>query len=112
MMIPDFTIPALQLVSEIIVALGIILLVYAVLLTVFRMIRIERGKDKRFHQYEHTKRVLTQKMILALDFFVAADLIQLTLVSNLQEIITIAFIVAIRTVLSWSLGKEVHLHKE
>jgi uncharacterized membrane protein len=30
----------------------------------------------------------------------------------MEEIISIAFIVAIRTVLSWSLSREVHLHKE
>ena len=112
MMFPNFIVPALQIISEIIVAFGITLLIYAVLLTVYRTIKTETAKDKKFNQYEHTKRILTQKMILALDFFVAADLIQLALVSSLSEILSIAFIVAIRTVLSWSLGKEVHLHKE
>ncbi|MBU0532118.1 DUF1622 domain-containing protein [Candidatus Micrarchaeota archaeon] len=111
-MIPDIAISYLDWISDIIAAFGIILITYAAFLTIYRMIRIEVLHEKRFHHYENTKRVLIQKIILSLDFFVAADLIKLAIVSNLNEIVTIAVIVAIRTVLSWSLSREVHLHKE
>jgi len=111
-MVPDFAVPLLWLLSDAIALVGILLVVYAVVLTVYRMARIEILHEKRFHQYEHTKRVLTQKIILALDYFIAADLIQLALVTYFEEILNIALIVAIRTVLSWSLSREVHLHRE
>ncbi|MBD3210372.1 DUF1622 domain-containing protein [Candidatus Micrarchaeota archaeon] len=111
-MVPEAIIPYIEGVSQIISFLGIIQVVYAVFLTVYRVVRIEVLHEKRFHQYEHTKRVLIQKIILALDFFVAADLILLSIATELDEIFAIALIVAIRSILSWSLSREVHLHKE
>lgn len=111
-MISEFAVPFLWLVSDVIALVGIFIIVYAVFLTLYRMARIEVLHEKRFHQYEHTKRVLTQKIVLALDYFIAADLIQLALVTYFEEILNIALIVAIRTVLSWSLSREVHLHRE
>jgi len=102
----------LLIISEIIGLVGIVVIIFAVTHSAYRIIRIEIFHDKRFHEYEHTKRTLIQKMIFALDFFVAADLIKLAVLSDLMDIIAIAVIVAIRTVLSWSLSREVHLHKE
>ena len=109
---PDVVGGWLLIVSEIIGFFGIMVIIFAVAHSIYRIIKIEVFHDKRFHQYEHTKRTLIQKMIFALDFFVAADLIKLTVLSDLMDIIAIAVIVAIRTVLSWSLSREVHLHKE
>lgn len=110
--LPAFTIDLLLLLSEIIGMIGVFVILFAVGHSGYRIIRIEVLHDKRFHEYEHTKRTLIQKMIFALDFFVAGDLIRLAVVSDIMDIITIAVIVAIRTVLSWSLSREVHLHKE
>ena len=98
--------------SLIIGGVGMVVLIYGVLYAVYRIVKVEASPNKRFIQYEHAKRTFSQKMIFALDFFVAADLIRLAVAVTLDEIITIAFIVAIRTVLSWSLSREVHLHKE
>lgn len=108
----DLFFPYLEIVSKLVGAIGVAIIIYAVFLTVYRFLKIETAPRKRFHEYEHTKRILIQKVIFALDFFVAADLIQLTIVTTLDEVIKIAFIVAIRTVLSWSLSREIHLHKE
>jgi uncharacterized membrane protein len=103
---------AILLISTIIELFGVIFLIFAVGHSVYRVAKIEVFHDKRFHEYEHTKRTLIQKIIFALDFFVASDLISLAVASTISEILNIAVIVAIRTVLSWSLSKEVHLHKE
>lgn len=110
--LPEFMGQLLLWISEIISIFGVLVIMFAVVHSVYRIIRIEIFHDKRFHEYEHTKRTLIQKMIFALDFFVAADLIKLVVLSDLMDIIAIAVIVAIRTVLSWSLSREVHLHKE
>jgi uncharacterized membrane protein len=112
MLVPSIFVPYLEVISSLIGLFGVALVIWAVVLTIYRVVRIEVLHEKRFHQYEHTKRVLIQKVILALDFFVSADLIMLALVQSMEEIVSIAFIVAIRTVLSWSLSREVHLHKE
>ena len=110
--LPEFIGELLLILSEIIGMVGILVIIFAVSHSVYRIIKIEVLHDKRFHEYEHTKRTLIQKMIFALDFFVAADLVKLAVLSELTDIISIAVIVAIRTVLSWSLSREVHLHKE
>lgn len=92
--------------------IGTLLLAYGVLITTLRTLRAELFGESRFHQNENNKRVFIQKIILALDFFVAADLLRLAVVSGWSELTNAALVVAIRTVLSWSLSREVHLHKE
>ncbi len=95
------------------VLVGVIFILYGVLISLMRIIKIEGRRCKnRFHEYENTKRIFIQKLIFGLDFFVAADLLRLAFVSGFNEIVEIALIVTIRTVLSWSLSKEVHLHEE
>ncbi len=103
---------ALETASLAIGAVGVLIVLYGALHAVYRIIRIEATHKKRFHHYEHAKRIFAQKIVFALDFFVAADLLQLAVAVTIDEILAIAFIVAIRTVLSWSLSREVHLHKE
>ena len=46
------------------------------------------------------------KIVLALEFFIAADLIRTVIQPTLDEVIILAVIVAIRTVVGYSLDKE------
>jgi len=95
------------------ILVGVVFILYGVIISLIRIARIEGTRCKnRFHEYENTKRIFIQKLIFGLDFFVAADLLRLAFVSGFSEIFEIALIVTIRTVLSWSLSKEVHLHEE
>lgn len=48
----------------------------------------------------------TKKISLALEFFVANDLVRTILEPSLNQIIVLAFIVGIRTVVGWSLSRE------
>lgn len=91
---------------------GVLLIVYGSLLAFFGLINIELRHPKKFHSYEHEKRILIQKLIFGLDFFVSADLLRLVAAPSITEVLTIGAIVAIRTVLSYSLSREIHLHKE
>jgi uncharacterized membrane protein len=77
-----------------------------------RHAKAELSEKKTFHIYGNSKRAFIQRLILALDFFVAADLLHLVYASEISEIIPLALIVAIRIALNWSLNKEIHLHKE
>lgn len=110
--LPSEIINILLIISFLIEGFGIAFIIFAVSHSIYSVVKIEVFHSKRFHKYEHTKRTLIQKIIFALDFFVAADLIRLAISSDFTEILTIAVIVAIRTVLSWSLSREIHLHKE
>jgi len=102
----------LSLVSIVIEFLALVFLIFAVSHSLYRILRIEIFHDKRFHEYENTKRTMIQKVIFALDFLVAADLIRLAILFEFLDILKVALIVAMRTMLSWSLSKEIHLHKE
>lgn len=94
--------------------IGILLIVYGSLLAVIRILHIELGMrgERKFHQYEHAKRIFLQKLIFGLDFFVAGDILQTVTKPSLSELYVLGGIVLIRTVLSYFLSKEVHLHKD
>ena len=110
--LPQMIVDIFLVLSYVIEAVGVTIIIFAISHSIYRIARIEIFHDKRFHQYEHTKRTLIQKIIFALDFFVSADLIRLAVLSDFNDILTVAVIVAVRTVLSWSLSREIHLHKE
>ena len=110
--LPSMIVDLFLILSYVIEAVGVTIIIFAISHSIYRIAKIEIFHDKRFHQYEHTKRTLIQKIIFALDFFVSADLIRLAVLSDFNDILTVAVIVAVRTVLSWSLSREIHLHKE
>lgn len=56
--------------------------------------------------YSAIRREYTKKISLALEFFVANDLVRTILEPSLNQAIVLAFIVAIRTVVGWSLSQE------
>jgi uncharacterized membrane protein len=109
--VTDDIITYLELFANFLEAVGVLLIIYGSLLAVLGLIKIELKHKKKFHPYEHTKRVFIQKIIFGLDFFVAADLLRLVN-PTMETIITIGSIVIIRTILSYSLSREIHLHKE
>jgi len=49
----------------------------------------------------------TPKILIGLEFFIERDLIKSILEPNLNQVIMLAIIVAIRTVVGFSLGREV-----
>ena len=55
---------------------------------------------------------LARSLLLVLDFVVASDILKTILVPSLTELSLLAFIVAIRIALSWSLSKELTRHTE
>jgi uncharacterized membrane protein len=88
-------------------AVGIIILLYGCALTAIQVFLLEVSKGT-FEDMEKRKRTLIQRIILALDFFVAADLLKLVVAIGLTEIYSLALIVGIRTVLNWSLSKDIN----
>ena len=55
---------------------------------------------------------LARALLLVIDFVVASDILKTILVPSLSELLLLAFIVAIRIALSWSLSKELTRHTD
>ena len=65
------------------------------------------GEIKRKKDYYAPVRIdFTSKIALGLEFFIAGDLIKTIIEPTLSEITTLAIIVAIRTIIGYTLSKE------
>jgi len=62
---------------------------------------------KRKNSYNDVRMDFTPKLLIGLEFFIAGDLIKSIIEPNLNQVIVLAIIVAIRTVIGFSLGREV-----
>jgi len=96
---------------EIIITIIIIIVVGITLVNLFKIMLStlvnKEEKEKRREYVGQLVRNMLRGLLISLDILVAADIIKSILVPSVTELITLAFIVAIRTVLSWSLSKEI-----
>jgi uncharacterized membrane protein len=83
---------------------GAILIIYGGLRAIIKVLKVE--VLKRPSDYNTIRVDFTSKIVLALEFFIAADLIRTVIQPTLNEVIVLAVIVAIRTVVGYSLDKE------
>jgi uncharacterized membrane protein len=84
--------------------LGAILIFYGGLRAIIKVLKVEILKKSA--DYNLIRADFTSKIVLALEFFIAADLIRTVIQPTLDEVIILAVIVAIRTVIGYSLDKE------
>lgn len=94
--------------------IAVVLLVWGGILVVLRLASSEwshvRGRGDRV-RFEQIRVEFGQRMVLATEFFIAADLIRTILDPSPQELIGLGGIVAIRTVLSYFLTQDVDRHE-
>lgn len=83
---------------------GAILILYGGLRAIINVLRVELLKHSS--DYNAIRVDFTSKIVLALEFFIAADLIRTVIQPTINEVIVLAVIVAIRTVVGYSLNKE------
>jgi uncharacterized membrane protein len=89
--------------------LGVLVIVFGVLCGLIRFVRAEfsaaRGAsvDEERKQLRH---VLGYYLLLGLEFLIAADIIDTLMKPSTQDLIILGAIVAIRTVISYSLNSE------
>jgi uncharacterized membrane protein len=83
---------------------GAIIIVYGGLRAIFKVLKVEIWRESS--DYNFIRKDFTSKIVLALEFFIAADLIRTIIQPDLNEVIVLAVIVAIRTVVGYSLDKE------
>ena len=89
--------------------LGVLIIVFGVLIGLFRFIRSEIGAARGLAVDEERKQlrhVLGYYLLLGLEFLIAADIIDTLMKPSTQDLIVLGAIVAIRTVISYSLNAE------
>ncbi|MCE5214607.1 MAG: DUF1622 domain-containing protein [Methanobacterium sp.] len=83
--------------------MGSIIIIYGGIIATISTIM---GEIKRKSYYADVRIDFTSKIALGLEFFIAGDLIKTIIEPTFNEIITLAIIVAIRTIIGYTLSKE------
>ena len=82
---------------------GAVIIVYGGLRAIISILKVEIFR--RSLNYNTIRADFTSKIVIALEFFIAADLIRTVIQPTLDEVIILAVIVAIRTVVGYTLDK-------
>ena len=93
---------------------GVAIIVWGVVLTVFRLLKLEFSRFIRNSIYlerESFRHQFASYLLLALEFLIAADIIATVIHPTFEEIAILASIVVIRTVISYFLEKEIRNFK-
>ena len=99
----------LEQVSAPLGVIGIAIIVYGVVCSLVRFVVSElkalRGEDV-VSQRAHLRGLLGYYLLLGLEFLIAADIVESIISPEREELINLAVVVAIRTVISFSLNWE------
>ncbi len=90
--------------------IGVLIIVWGVIKGLIGFLSMEYNLSKGLDETTEIgvlRRNLGSYLLLGLEFLIAADIVYTILEPNMDEVIILAFIVAIRTVLTYSLDKEV-----
>ena len=100
----------LTLAIEIMAAIIIAITITIAFISALKILR--KPTNERTLAAETVRLGLARSLLLVLDFVVASDILKTILVPSLNELTLLAFIVAIRIALSWSLSKELDRHND
>ena len=97
------------IIIEIIVA---IVVAAIVIITLANLVQLLLSKIRKERRQVYVRKIVARMLrglLIALDFLIAADLLQTILDPTLEEIAGFALIVVLRILLSWSLSKEIEM---
>ena len=97
------------LIIEIIVG---IVVAATVIIALANLIKLVLSKIRDEQRQLYVRKLVTRMLrglLIALDFLIAADLLQTVLDPTLEETAVFALIVVLRILLSWSLSKEIEM---
>jgi len=106
----DTLINILDYVSLCIGVVGIFIVLWGVILGFIEFLRAQAdlfSKEKKPVPLEKIRIDLGRYLLLGLEFLIAADIIRTIVKPSLEEVIVLVAIVAIRTVISYFLNKEI-----
>jgi uncharacterized membrane protein len=94
---------------EVIVAILVAAIVIITLAYLFKLLLSKIRKEQRQVCVRNIVERMLRGLLIALDFLIAADLLQTILDPTLEETAVFALIVVLRILLSWSLSKEIEM---
>ena len=107
----------LKIIHDISFAIGIVavaIIIWGVLLMLFRLIILEVSRIKKrsiYYERESLRHQLGSYLLLGLEFLIAADIIRTITHPTLIDIAVLASIVVIRTLISFFLDREIAAFK-
>jgi uncharacterized membrane protein len=92
-----------------------VIVVYAVIVGVVELVKEEwatlKSRGTRSPSFDRIRHDIGSHLLLGLEFLIAADIVRSVVNPTLEELAVLGGIVAIRTVLSYFLGREIdHRH--
>ncbi len=91
-------------------SMGVAVIVWGVTLALIRLFKLEFSRthyQSVYREREYIRHKFASYLLLALEFMIAADIIATVIHPTFEEIAILASIVAIRTIISYFLEKEV-----
>ena len=89
-----------------------ILVAAIVIITLANLVKLLLSKIRKEQRQVYVHKIVARMLrglLIALDFLIAADLLQTVLDPTLEETAVFALIVVLRILLSWSLSKEIEM---
>lgn len=102
--------PFIHVIVTLLNAVSIIILVFGVAKATYDFVRNEARRLPRLETAKHNniiKNYLGTYILLGLEILIAADIIESIMNPTLEDILVLAAVVVIRTVISYFLGKEI-----
>lgn len=84
---------------------GAFFIIYGAIIAIIEI--LSRESRIRVRNYPEIRGAFTTRILIGLEFFVAADVLKTIFEPTFQELIVLGSLVAIRTVVSYFLGREV-----
>jgi uncharacterized membrane protein len=97
------------IIIEIIVAIVVSAIVVITLSKLVKLLVYRLRKEQRQIYVRKIVARMLRGLLIALDFLIAADLLETILEPTLEETAVLALIVVLRILLSWSLSKEIEI---
>ena len=97
------------IIIQIIVGIFVSAIVIIALANLIKLLLSKIRKEQRQVYVSELVTRMLRGLLIALDFLIAADLLQTILDPTLEETAVLALIVVLRILLSWSLSKEIEM---
>ncbi|HOI58899.1 MULTISPECIES: DUF1622 domain-containing protein [unclassified Methanoculleus] len=95
----------IEIVETALGSFGALFIVYGAVIAIVEL--LARETRLREMSYHDIRWAFTTRILIGLEFFVAADVLKTILEPTLQDLVILGSLVTIRTVVSYFLGKEV-----
>lgn len=105
--------PVFEAISIGLEIIGVVIIIYAAIITLGFLVKAERRNLRQAgHNQHETKLQFTTRLLTALEFFIAADIIKTVASPGPMSLLILGVTIAIRAILTFLLHKEQKSQKE